>query len=113
MKKRRRRRRPALAGVGLGLGGLRLLLADPEELKETSPVELGGHGDRGETARDDLQDHAPAAGIQIGEDGGHGQQAPTGSGSWQASRGVASRWTYRSYLVTTRAPKFLSPLALV
>ena len=37
-------------------------------------------GDGGETSRDDLQDHAPAAGIQIGEDGFHGQQAPAGSG---------------------------------
>jgi len=63
---------------------------DVKEAEEAVPVELGGDGDSGEPTSDDLQDHAPAAGIQIGENCGHrGRDSiQPGSKTAEASRGV-------------------------
>jgi hypothetical protein len=60
-----------LAAGRLRLRGLRLVLLDVEEAQEAVPVQLGRYGDSSKPTRDDLQDHAPAAGIQISENGGH------------------------------------------
>src|SRR4051794_27630085 len=65
------RRRPDASG-GVGLLRLRRLgvlvvLLDVKELEDAVPVELGGDGDGCHSAREHLQDHAAAAGIEIGE----------------------------------------------
>src|SRR5215208_6575048 len=62
----------ALSRVRLGGGfGLRVVLLDPQEPQQAVPVELGGDRYCSEPSSDDLEDHAPAAGIQVCENGGH------------------------------------------
>ena len=41
-----------------------VLLPDPDEAEEPSPVELARHGDRGDAADERLEDHRPGARVQ-------------------------------------------------
>src|SRR5215211_7528938 len=79
---RLRRRAKALGGVRLGSGlGLRIVLLDAKEPQQPIPVELGGDRYCSEASSDDLEDHAPAAGIQVCENGGHRRCSVTRSGT--------------------------------
>ena len=79
--------------------------SDPEEPQHAVPVELRGNGHCREATRDDLQDHAPAAGIQICEDGGHlWSVLRTSRGTAkvaQASRAKACEWPVKRVLIRT------------
>src|SRR4051812_26461215 len=70
-----------LSRVRLGSGlGLRVVLLDPQEAQQAVPVELGGDRHRSEASSDDLEGHAPAAGVQICEKGGQRRLLQRGRG---------------------------------
>src|SRR4051794_24089286 len=66
--------------VRLGGGDLRLVgrivLADAQEPQDAVPVHLEGDADRGDTAQQQLDDHAAAAGIEVRQDRSQGGHPP-------------------------------------
>src|SRR5919109_4418516 len=84
---------------------LRLGLADPQQPQEPAPVELGRDADGGDPAHQQLDEHAPGAGIQVGE---HGPRS-INKLKTSVSRACARRAVLLALAVSVRAVPASSP----